>query len=262
MESETIEKKKTSENEELKITINNSADLFKIPISVLKNTKVYNFQGKYYEKIYKEALEIENKIKDKKPPIVKNTPIYIYTPPIYEEPKFNNQNINQPIYNNQNNNNFNVIPQNFNFVGFNNFSFNPNQIIHSDYLINNIIFEIQYNTSMGKEIGIIGSLNELGKWNQEKTLKLKWNKNFYWNKEISYINGTDFEFKFVLISNGKIIKWEEGKNRVFKFDNVILNLRKGNKQNGLITVWNLNNMTLEYDIRTNYLKIICDWNKK
>ena len=115
---------------------------------------------------------------------------------------------------------------------------------------------------MGKEIGIIGSLNELGKWNQEKTLKLKWNKNFYWNKEISYINGTDFEFKFVLISNGKIIKWEEGKNRVFKFDNIILNLRKGNKQNGLITVWNLNNMTLEYDIRTNYLKIICDWNKK
>ena len=35
-----------------------------------------------------------------------------------------------------------------------------------------------------------------------------------------------------------------------------MNLRNGNKQYGLITIWNLNYMTIEYEIRTNNLKII------
>lgn len=42
-----------------KIKIENSADLYKLPIHVIKNTKLYNFQGKYFDKIYEEALKIE-----------------------------------------------------------------------------------------------------------------------------------------------------------------------------------------------------------
>ena len=42
-----------------KIYIENAADLYKIPINVIKNTKLYNFKGKYYDKIYEEALKIE-----------------------------------------------------------------------------------------------------------------------------------------------------------------------------------------------------------
>ena len=44
---------------EEKIRIENSADLYKLPIQVIKNTKMYNFEGKYYDKIYEEALKIE-----------------------------------------------------------------------------------------------------------------------------------------------------------------------------------------------------------
>ena len=44
---------------ESKVRIENSADLYKLPIHVLKNTKLYNFQCKYYDKIYEEALKIE-----------------------------------------------------------------------------------------------------------------------------------------------------------------------------------------------------------
>lgn len=52
MQESKIEQTSSSKikDSEDKITINNSADLYKIPISVLKRTKVYNFQGKYYEK--------------------------------------------------------------------------------------------------------------------------------------------------------------------------------------------------------------------
>ena len=66
MQESKIEQTSSSKikDSEDKITINNSADLYKIPISVLKRTKVYNFQGKYYEKIYNEALDIE-KVKKK-----------------------------------------------------------------------------------------------------------------------------------------------------------------------------------------------------
>ena len=42
-----------------KVIINNSADLYKLPISTIKNTKIYNFSGKYFNEIYEEALKIE-----------------------------------------------------------------------------------------------------------------------------------------------------------------------------------------------------------
>ena len=42
-----------------KIRIDNSGDLYKLPINTIKNTKLYNFEGKYFDKIYEEALKIE-----------------------------------------------------------------------------------------------------------------------------------------------------------------------------------------------------------
>ena len=42
-----------------KVVIDNSADLYKLPVSAIKNTKIYNFSGKYFNEIYEEALKIE-----------------------------------------------------------------------------------------------------------------------------------------------------------------------------------------------------------
>ena len=42
-----------------KIIIENSSDLYKLPVSAIKNTKIYNFSGKYFNEIYEEALKIE-----------------------------------------------------------------------------------------------------------------------------------------------------------------------------------------------------------
>jgi hypothetical protein len=44
---------------ELKVKIENSSDLYKLPLNVIKNTKIYNFEGKYFDKIYQEALKLE-----------------------------------------------------------------------------------------------------------------------------------------------------------------------------------------------------------
>ena len=48
-----------------KIVINNSADLYKLPVDKIKNSKVYDFSGDYFKEIYEEALKIErnNEIK-------------------------------------------------------------------------------------------------------------------------------------------------------------------------------------------------------
>lgn len=44
---------------ENKIVLNTSADLYKLPINKINNTKLYDFSGKYYDKIYEEAMRIE-----------------------------------------------------------------------------------------------------------------------------------------------------------------------------------------------------------
>ena len=49
-----------SQREETKVEINNCFDLYNLPLSKLKSTKLYNFSGKYFDKIYQEALKLEN----------------------------------------------------------------------------------------------------------------------------------------------------------------------------------------------------------
>lgn len=43
-----------------KIIINTENDLLKYNISDYTNTKLFNFEGEYYKKLYKEAIDIEN----------------------------------------------------------------------------------------------------------------------------------------------------------------------------------------------------------
>ncbi len=47
------------ESENKSTTIETSADLFRLPLDVIKNTPLYHFKGKYFNKLYEEALKIE-----------------------------------------------------------------------------------------------------------------------------------------------------------------------------------------------------------
>ena len=123
-----------------KVIIETSADLYKLPISVIKNTKIYDFGGKYFNQIYEEALKIERS------------------------------------------------------GGLD--SFTIDNYLKKEIKIDKIIFEMKYQTQMGQELGVIGSFDQLGNWNQDKALKMKWNEGNIWMIEVPY-NGMDFEFKFI-----------------------------------------------------------------
>lgn len=87
--------------------------------------------------------------------------------------------------------------------------------INNSYLINKILFYIRYDSKYGDNIGILGSIEQLGNWSQDKILYLKWNNGNIWKGEIDInnLNINKFEFKFINRNDG-IIYWERGYNNV------------------------------------------------
>ena len=194
-----------------KIILETSADLYKLPLSVLKNTKLYDYSGKYFEQIFKELLKAE-----------KNG----------EELQISN------IYNKT--------------------SINKKEII-----INKIIIRIinPFYKSQ-QELGIIGSIKELGNWNQEKSLKMEYNEEEnIWQKEFELKKKEDFEYKFIFISNGIIRKWEDGNNRIFKYS-YIIKLIEINLEDGIAHIEEENQESFDYDLNEELLFINCQWKFK
>ena len=262
--------KKNKENKDDKVVIENLTDLLKIPFSKLNNTKLSNFSGKYYEEIYQEALKVErgeiqqNQINNQN-----------------NNQNFNNQNMN---FNNNNQNNFenddnffenSVSSENNNMnenMNNNNNNTNNNNIrmnnnmnnINNDRMsevsenytqgltLQKVTFEIVYPTVFGEEIGVLGSGNSLGNWNQDRVIKLKWNKGNIWKGSISIneYNLTDFEFKFVLLFNNKIKQWESGANNIVNFNNIYQEVIKN--RNGRFNKYN-------YQYLEDELVLKCKW---
>ena len=249
---EKNEKKNKKEIKDDKVIIDNLTDLLKIPFSKLNNTKLSNFSGKYYEEIYQEALKVERGE--------------------IQQNQINNQNNNQN-FNNQNNNNntfINNINQNQNINNNirmnesinNNMRMNNNlnndimsedgQSYSPDLTLQKVTFEIVYPTVFGEEIGVLGSGNSLGNWNQDRVIKLKWNKGNIWKGSISIneYNLADFEFKFVLLNNNKISKWENGANNIVNFNKIYQEVIKG--RNGRFNKYN-------YEYINDELILKCKW---
>lgn len=205
MESENMKKE-----EKQKIKIETSADLYKLPISVIKNTKLYDFQGKYFDQIYNEALKIERS------------------------------------------------------GGIENLSMNTLLRKDNEIIISKVTFEMTYQTQLGQELGVIGSINPLGNWNQDNALRMKWTEGNVWLKEIPLDNSQGFDFKFIFVVNSKVQKWEDGDNRSFNIAEakqlIEANL-KGSSGNS-IKVESIRQQTYVFIFNDNNLKIICNWNKK
>lgn len=205
MESENMKKE-----EKQKIKIETSADLYKLPISVIKNTKLYDFQGKYFDQIYNEALKIERS------------------------------------------------------GGIENLSMNTLLRKDNEIIISKVTFEMTYQTQLGQELGVIGSINPLGNWNQDNALRMKWTEGNVWLKEIPLDNSQGFDFKFIFVVNSKVQKWEDGDNRSFNIAEakqlIEANL-KGSSGNS-IKVESIRQQTYVFIFNDNNLKIVCNWNKK
>ena len=202
-------KSKKSNNK--KIILETSADLYKLPISSIKNTKLYDFSGKYFDQIYKDLLKAE-----------KNG----------GELEISN------IY-------------------------NKSLINKKEIKINKIVMRIvDPFFKMNQDLGIIGSIKELGNWNQDKALKMEYfDEENIWQKEFVLNKKEDFEYKFIFISNGVVKKWEDGNNRIFKYS-YIKKLIEINLQDGFAHLEEENNESYDYDLNEHILFINCDWRIK
>ena len=297
-----------------KIILDTQEDLINLPVDVIKNTKIYNYSGKYYDELYKRALDIEAgkevkkpirkieepkikkeesktkkkeepKIKKEEPKIKKKEEPKIKKeePKIKkEEPKIKKTEIktnkqenkkNPEIQKKQSNENKISIPKitnniNYNIQNYNNFNFNP-QITYNtpikkkpEIKIEKLSFQMQYQTWMGQELGIIGSINELSNWDQGRAKKLTWTDGNIWIIDFYFNVSFDFEYKFIFIENNWVKTWEDGNNRYFKFGEIKNKLESQSVNGDFIKVYDFYYTNLEFDVKNNALRIICQWNRK
>ena len=263
------------------INIESVSDLHKIPMQLLKSKRLYEFKGKYFEKLYQEALNIEKKEIEKKSPKIKF--IYTKVPSI----KKNNYNFNESPINNKNNINLsnkrkniekdlelNSDNQELNSRNKKN-SFDINILNditdiqtrlrlnschissrNKKLIIKKLVFQIVCPTSMGEDIGLIGSIKELGSWKHNNFLRLHWSEGNIWKTtiDISFAEINEFEFKFVLINKGEIKEWEKGNNRIFNLNEIKQLI--GNSKNK--NIYEDNNLI--YNFNENLLILKCYWN--
>ena len=121
-------------------------------------------------------------------------------------------------------------------------------------MLKKIVFNINYTTTYGEEMGILGSLPILGNWDESKAFKLIWSNGHVWRGEIPvniYV-AKGFEFKFVIIQDKKVKTWENGENNKFDYDGFI-NEIKANKK-GFYSKYEY-----EYNTHNGELLFFCKW---
>ena len=312
MKEEKNSKKKNHKLNSKKVVINTKEDLNKLSISTLKNTKIFDFTGDYFDFIYQRALGLEknptekeslltsnsllvNKNLNKKAPLkdVSKTAKIIKTAKKAtkkitnissniqkkKEEKKNNTSTNINNYFSQDNynsyNNSNIINNNNDISDYENqtlpltSSNKYNNDIGMQPLarilkIDKIVFQMKYNTLPGEDLGVIGSIEELGMWDQNKALKLVWNSGNVWKTKINFnfSRTNSFEFKFIFISNGRVKQWEDGSNRKLIYEQLKEMVEPNIKEGYLVELKNVNGNNIIYNHKDNSLTVVCDWNKK
>ena len=170
---------------------------------------------------------------------------------------YSNNNSSYKEFNNSNNscltmdNCYNTQPRRFYSGNVNLFRNNLNLSIP----LKKINFVVNYVTSFGEEVGVIGSIPILGCWEENKAIKLKWYNGHIWKggiyASVDYFR--DFEFKFVILQDNKVTKWEPGENNIFNY-NIMVNLIK-NRRSGTYNKYNY-----DYNVNNAELTFICKWN--
>jgi hypothetical protein len=314
MKEEKNSKKKNHKSNSKKVVINTKEDLNKLSISILKNTKILDFTGDYFDFIYQRALGLEknptekeslltsnsllvNKNLNKKVPLKdtskaakiiktakkaakKITNISSNIQKKKEEKKNSaNTSINNNVFFNQDNynsyNNSNIINNNNDISEYENQSLSLTssnkynndigmQSLVKALKIDKIVFQMKYNTLPGEDLGVIGSIEELGMWDQNKALKLVWNNGNVWKTKINFnfSRTNSFEFKFIFISNGRVKQWEDGSNRKLIYEQLKEMVEPNIKEGYLVELKNVNGNNIIYNHKDSSLTVVCDWNKK
>ena len=292
--SENSKKQNRNKNSK-KIIINTKEDLSKLSFAVLKNTKIYDFGGDYFNFIYDRALGIEKNPEEKASLLSSNNFTFKKAIPSKEQSKVPKtiKNIKKTVKKNPleqknddkqkasinlNNNyfeqdNYNIYNNSMNDAYFNQslplptVKYNQDtsvQLLKKQLKIEYIVFQMKYNTRPGEDLGVIGSINELGMWDQNRALRLGWNDGNIWKTKINYNLGRNnsFEFKFIFISNGRVKQWEDGNNRKLVYEQLRDIIEPNIKEGYLMEFKNINGNNIIYNYKECTLTVICDWNKK
>ena len=268
-ESKNSKKKNHNSKNCKKIIINTKEDLSKLSFTTLKNAKILDFEGEYFDFIYNRALGIE-KSPSKKESILASNNFLINKqsakkPQLKESKTAKTLKTTKKIIKKTNNDaNVDYANQSLPLPAI---KYNKDmgiQLLKKQLKIDYIIFQMKYNTLPGEDLGVIGSIEELGMWDQNKALKLGWTTGNVWKTKINYnfTRNNNFEFKFIFISNGRVKQWEDGSNRKINYEQLKELIEPNMKEGYLVTLKNINGNDLIYNHKDCSLTINCDWNKK
>ena len=279
-ELKSIKRQKNSKKDltTKKIVLNKKEDLNKISFTDLKNAKLSDFSGDYYNFIYETALNMEQQNPEEKESLM----IFSNTKNEDEESKNKtrsenvgikkkkkkekeNTDNNNKIINNNINNNLYFSQENYNIYNNNTIkSKTKTSKSKKVFKVNKITFQMNYNTKPGEDLGVIGSMQELGNWDQNRALRLSWNDGNIWKASINYNfeREKEFEFKFIFIENGRVKRWEDGNNRKLGFNQLKDIIEPNIKEEFFVEFKNIDNKDIIYDHKEGNIIIICSWNKK
>ena len=261
-----------------KIILNKDIDLYKISIKTIKESKLSNFKGDLFNEILSEMLKSGGKNEIIPPKeIIKKNPKKIK---IINQKLMNlSKSPNKIVYKLKNIKKLhNIITKNNSYNSSNSSRTNKlndnahgnNKILSKgnntlkQFKIEKITFQIKYNTQMGEDLAVIGSINELGSWNQSQALKMGWNDGNIWKGTLLFSdsNVIDFEYKFIFISKGQVKQWENGNNRKFILSQIKGLIESCPNGGNIIHLKNISGQNIDFNYNDNSLTIICEWNRK
>ena len=76
-----------------------------------------------------------------------------------------------------------------------------------------VSFTIPYKTDFGQSLAIVGGISQLGHWKEFKA-HMKWTEGHVWVLSGMKINEAVFQYKYVVMKDGKPDRWEQGFNRI------------------------------------------------
>jgi hypothetical protein len=264
--------------ENKKIMLNKDIDLYKISFNTIKETKISDFKGELFNEILNEVLKSEgnnqnqlvlNKQINKNNQTIKKIIINKKkTGPKSPDKNYKSLNVQKMhSYNKNISDNPNIIKKvkvaNSSYVN-NKSMLKGKYITLREFKIEKIIFQMRYNTQMGEDLGVIGSINDLGCWDQGRALRMTWNKGNIWRGTIVFNNNQiiDFEYKFIFISKGYVKQWEEGNNRKFILSQIKGLIESCPGGGTIIHLKNISGLNIDFNYNDYTLTIICEWNKK
>ena len=253
------------------ILLNKDIDLYKISIKTIKESKISDFKGELFNEILNDLLKNESNnqnqlIQNKE--IVKNSPKttkVIINKKKTKSPDKNPKNkIIQKMHSFNNNiqGNSKTIKKakltNGSYMN-NKSMFKGKYITLREFKIEKIIFQMRYNTQMGEDLAVIGSINDLGCWDQGRALRMRWNEGNIWKGTLFFNDNqiVDFEYKFIFISKGYVKQWEDGNNRKFILSQIKGLIESCPGGGTIIHLKNISGLNIDFNYNDYSLTIIC-----